>query len=75
MLARFMCGLNRDIQTILEYREYNTITCLFHLACKAEGEVQDQHALARTNFSTGRTLSWTPQTSSASTHSTMAPPI
>ena len=31
-LARFMGGLNREIQTILEY--------------KAEREVQDRHALA-----------------------------
>ena len=36
MLARFMGGLNRDIQTILEYKEYTNITRLFHLACKAE---------------------------------------
>ena len=34
MLARFMGGLNKDIQTILEYKDYNNITCLFHLACK-----------------------------------------
>ena len=46
MLARFMGGLNRKIQTILEYKEYNNITRLFHLACKAEREVQDRHALA-----------------------------
>ena len=39
MLARFMFGLNREIQTILEYKEYNNITRLFHLACKAECEV------------------------------------
>ena len=45
MLARFMGGLNKEIQTILEYKEYNNITCLFHLACKAEREVHDQHAL------------------------------
>ena len=36
MLARFMGGLNREIQTILEY---NNITRLFHLACKAKREV------------------------------------
>ena len=46
MLACFMGGLNRDIQTILEYKEYTNITCLFHLACKAEHEVQDRQALA-----------------------------
>ena len=34
MLARFMGGLNRENQTILEYKEYTNITRLFHLACK-----------------------------------------
>ena len=46
MLAHFMGGLNEGIQTILEYKEYNNITRLFQLACKAEREVQDQQALA-----------------------------
>ena len=41
MLARFMGGLNREIQTILEYKEYTNITRLFYLACKVECEVQD----------------------------------
>ena len=67
MIARFMGGLNREIQIILEYKEYNNITRLFHLACKAEREVQDRQALARTNFSTGRSSSWTPRASSTST--------
>jgi hypothetical protein len=42
LLALFFGGLNKDIQNILDYKEYNTITHLFHLACKAEGEVQDR---------------------------------
>ena len=42
ILARFMGGLNKEIQRILEFKEYNNITCLFHLACKAEHEVQDR---------------------------------
>ena len=42
MLACFMGGLHREIQTILEYKEYNNITRLFHLACRAESEVQDR---------------------------------
>ena len=46
MLACFMGGLNKKIQTILEYKEYNNITRLFHLACKAEREVHDRQALA-----------------------------
>jgi hypothetical protein len=52
-LALLMGGLNREIQTILEYKDYNNITHLFHLTCKAECEVQDRHAMARTNFSAG----------------------
>ena len=42
MLARVMGGLNKEIQTILEYKDYNNITRLFHLACRAESEVQDR---------------------------------
>ena len=42
MLARFLAGLNREIHTILDYKEYTNITRLFHLACKAEHEVQDR---------------------------------
>src|SRR4051812_38009875 len=59
MLARFMGGLNKEIQTIIEYKDYTTITRLFHLACKAEREVQDRQAATRPNFSTGRNTSWT----------------
>jgi hypothetical protein len=39
-MARFMGGLNREIQDILAYKEYNSVTRLFHLACNAEREVQ-----------------------------------
>src|SRR4051812_3804128 len=42
IMARFFAGLNRDIQNIPEYKEYRTINCLFHLACKGELEVQDR---------------------------------
>jgi hypothetical protein len=38
-MARFMGGLNREIQDILAYKEYNSVTRLFHLACNAEREV------------------------------------
>jgi hypothetical protein len=50
--------LNREIQDILEYKDYTNITRLFHFACKVEREVQSHHASAKTNFSTGRTNSW-----------------
>ncbi|KAK1648844.1 hypothetical protein QYE76_066649 [Lolium multiflorum] len=49
---------------ILDYKEYNTTTHLFHLACKAEREVQDrQPPWRRANISAGRTSSWTPRQS------------
>ena len=38
-MARFLGGLNREIQDILAYKEYANVTRLFHLACKAEREV------------------------------------
>jgi hypothetical protein len=39
-MARFLGGLNHEIQDILAYKDYTNITHLFHLACKAEREVQ-----------------------------------
>ena len=67
MLARFIGGLNREIQTILAYKEYTNITRLFHLACKVEREVQDRQALPRIKFSAGRSSPWTLRASSTST--------
>ena len=43
VMARFLGGLNQEIQDVLDYKEYNNITHLFHLACKAEREVQGRH--------------------------------
>jgi hypothetical protein len=63
LIARFFSGLNKEMQTVLEYKEYNTINRLFHLACKAECEVQDRRAAARTKFSAGRSFSWAPRMS------------
>jgi hypothetical protein len=57
-LARFFTGLNREIQDILEYKDYANISRLFHFACKAEREVQARYASAKTNFFVGRTNSW-----------------
>jgi hypothetical protein len=60
IMAHFFAGLNKDIQNILDYKEYHTINHLFHLACKAEREVQDRQPWRRTNNSAGRTSTWTP---------------
>ena len=38
-MARFRGGLNREIQDILDYKEYYDMTTLFEYACKAEREV------------------------------------
>jgi hypothetical protein len=57
-IARFMGGLNREIQDILAYKEYNSVTRLFHLACKAERKVQGCQASMRTNLSIGRASLW-----------------
>ena len=72
LLARFFGGLNKEIQNILEYKEYTTITRLFHLACKAEREVQDRQPWRRTNISAGRTSSWSPRPPPPSTRDTTA---
>jgi hypothetical protein len=34
-MAQFFAGLNREIQDILEYKNYANITRLFHFSCKA----------------------------------------
>jgi hypothetical protein len=57
-MARFLGGLNREIQDILAYKEYNNVTRLFHLACKAEREMQGRRASARSNISAGKANSW-----------------
>ncbi|XP_012702858.1 uncharacterized protein LOC105914754 [Setaria italica] len=72
-MARFMGGLNREIQDILAYKEYNSITRLFHLACKAEREVQGRRASTRTNISAGRATSWTPSNPAAQLYRVAAP--
>jgi hypothetical protein len=35
----FYGGLNRNIQDIIDYKEYNSIECLFQLAMLAENEL------------------------------------
>jgi hypothetical protein len=64
-MARFLGGLNHEIQDILAYKDYTNITCLFHLACKAEREVQRRRASAKTNSWQPRTTTRTPMPSSS----------
>jgi len=72
-MARFVGGLNREIQDILAYKEYNSIDRLFLLAYKAEREVQGRRASMRTNFSIGRANSWTPKPATAPSTRVVAP--
>ena len=60
-MARFRGGLNREIQDILDYKEYFDMTTLFEYACKAEREVQGRRSKTYTNSFAGRS----PTTSSA----------
>jgi hypothetical protein len=53
-IARFLGGLNREIQDILAYKDYTNITRLFHLACKVERKVQGRRASTRPNISVGK---------------------
>jgi len=72
-MARFLGGLNREIQDILAYKEYTNITRLFHLACKAEREVQGRRASLKTNVSVGKCFSVQPHSSAAPTGRVAAP--
>jgi hypothetical protein len=55
LLAHFFGGLNKDIQNILDYKEYNIITSLFYLACIAEHAMQDCQQWRRSNNFVART--------------------
>jgi hypothetical protein len=48
-MARFRGGLNREIQDILDYKEYVDMITLFEYAYKAEREVQGRRSRTYTN--------------------------
>jgi hypothetical protein len=50
-------GLNREIQDILDYKEYADMTQLFEFACKAEREVQGRRSRTYSNTFAGRNSS------------------
>ena len=85
-MARFRGGVNREIQDILDYKDYFDITTLFEYACKAKREVQGRRSKTYTNSFAGRgsTYSSTPSSPAPSTPSTtsrtgttkpVAPPV
>ena len=67
-MARFYGGLRREIQDIVDYKEYNDINRLFQLACLAEKELQGRQQRTRSNF--GSTSTSTPGQAS-----TTPPPV
>ena len=55
--ARFFGGLNRDIQDILDYKDWNRFSQLYHLALKAEREVQGRRIVQHSfRSNTGRSF-------------------
>jgi hypothetical protein len=61
----FMGGLQTEIQDIINYKEYNTINCLFQLAMLAEKELQDRQPTRLKSSFTPHHTSMTPSTSRA----------
>ena len=53
-MARFRGVLNREIQDIIDYKEYYDMTTLFEYACKAEREVQGRRSKTYSNPFAGR---------------------
>ena len=49
-MARFYGGLGRGIQDIVDYKEYDSVPRLFHLACLAEKELQGRQQRPRNYF-------------------------
>jgi hypothetical protein len=56
-MAHFRGSLNREIQDILDYKEYADMTQLFKFACKVECEVQGRRSRTYSNSFAGRNLS------------------
>jgi hypothetical protein len=56
-MACFRGGLNREIQHILDYKEYADMTQFFEFACKAEREVQGRRSRTYSNTLAGRNSS------------------
>jgi hypothetical protein len=75
VMACFRGGLNREIQDILDYKEYYDMTTLFEYACKAEHEVQGRRSKPYSNPFAGRSSTSTsapvplvPSTSTTTPH-------
>jgi hypothetical protein len=64
-ICRFYGGLQTKIQDIVDYKEYNTVNCLFQLAILAEKELQGRQPTRVKSSFTPRHSSMTPSTSRA----------
>src|SRR6266540_597247 len=53
-IVRFYGRLRRDIQDIVDYKEYHSIQCLFHLSMLAEKELQGRQQQRRSHTVTPR---------------------
>jgi hypothetical protein len=49
-MVRFYGGLKREIQDIVDYKEYHSIQCLFHLSMLAEKELQGRQQRRSSTF-------------------------
>jgi hypothetical protein len=49
-MVRFYGGLRRVIQDIVDYKEYHSIQCLFHLYMLAEKELQGHQQRRSSTF-------------------------
>ena len=63
-ICRFFGGLRREIQDIVDYKEYTTVNRCFQLACLAEKELQGRRQQQNAR-STG--VSFTPRTTTGAT--------
>ena len=73
-MSRFRGGLNREIQDILDYKEYNDMTTLFEYACKAEREVQGRRSRTYSNPFAGRSSTSSPAAASPAPAATSPTP-
>jgi hypothetical protein len=55
-IVRFYGGLRREIQDIVDYKEYHSIQCLFELVMLAEKELQSHQQQRQNNTFTPRQL-------------------
>jgi hypothetical protein len=73
-ICRFYSGLRRDIQDIVDYKEFNTVNQLFQLAMFAEKELQGRALQGTSKVGTTYALRLTPLSGLTRPSSFRAPP-